>query len=223
MKDLVTLFTEAEALVKAKGFGKEIEWCDNRFPFHYVSASVFLREYAWVVLNSGMRNSVIRAKWKDIGIAFLDWHIRHIVNYKRKVLAQALTIFNHKEKMKSIIQVAEMLRSEGWQAIQEEIEHDPIGYLDSLPFIGKVTRYHLARNLGFDVVKPDRHLVRLAAEYDMTPFELCNEIHKQTGRRLGTIDVILWRYCEQKKQLPLASFTQKTVQLNPENCTAKAK
>ena len=79
-----------------------------------------------------------------------------------------------------------------------------ICYLDTLPMIGPVTRYHLARNIGIDCVKPDRHLIRLASEagYEMKDPQkgveaMCRDIQKDIGdaEKLGTIDVVLWRAC----------------------------
>lgn len=209
MKDPLSLFAEAERFVIERGFSRDIEWCENLPPFQFVSATAFLREYAWVVLNSGMRNAVIRAKWNDISKAFKDWHIRTIVADKDTVLSEALQVFRYRKKMKAILEVAEKLNAERWSRIQEDVEADPMPYFDSLPFIGPVTKYHLARNLGFDCVKPDRHLVRLAKGYGMTALELCEVIREKTGRRLGTIDVILWRFCEQGKQPTLSRWQER--------------
>ncbi len=80
----------------------------------------------------------------------------------------------------------------------EKLQHSPckIIYLGSLPFIGDITKYHLARNLGIDVAKPDRHLTRLAKifHYDDVQ-EMCKYLSDKTGDRIGTVDVVLWRYC----------------------------
>src|SRR5204862_28581 len=50
----------------------------------------------------------------------------------------------------SILTSAEALRA-----------HGPT-WLTRCPYIGPVTCWHLAKNVGMDVVKPDRHLVRMA-------------------------------------------------------------
>jgi len=61
---------------------------------------------------------------------------------------------------------------------------------------GPITKYHLARNLGVDCVKPDRHLARLAERFGYgTPDAMCRAIQDELGGRLGTIDAVLWRYC----------------------------
>ncbi|HUW65883.1 MAG TPA: hypothetical protein VMW83_14560, partial [Spirochaetia bacterium] len=55
--------------------------------------------------------------------------------------------------------------------------------------------YHLARNVGLDVVKPDRHMVRLAQYLQYSsPDELVSEIASETGERKGLIDFVLWRW-----------------------------
>lgn len=69
---------------------------------------------------------------------------------------------------------------------------DPLEFL-GLPFIGKVTKYHLARNLGMDFAKPDRHLTRIAAKYNTNVHELCRALSLESGDRIGTVDVVLWR------------------------------
>jgi hypothetical protein len=68
-------------------------------------------------------------------------------------------------------------------------------------YIGAVTAFHLAKNLGADVAKPDRHLVRLAASQGFPDVHsLCSTIAKETGDPLRIVDIILWRFLVQKKQ-----------------------
>lgn len=71
-----------------------------------------------------------------------------------------------------------------------------IVYLDSLPMIGPITKYHLARNIGLDYAKPDRHLIRLAEKFGYPDIQvMCTKLSAYSGWRIGTVDVILWRYC----------------------------
>jgi len=65
----------------------------------------------------------------------------------------------------------------------------------SFDYIGPVTCFHLAKNLGVDVVKHDRHLVRYASYMgfrDAT--ELCEMISRITGDRVAVVDLVLWRF-----------------------------
>lgn len=191
------LFLEAEKFCRENGFGKEIDWCENRPPFHTVDDRRFLAEYAYVVYNSGMKNSVIEAKWEEISKAFLWFNANSIIDHEESVREKVLTIFGNKAKVDAVIKVAMMIYL-SYEVVKERIEENVLEELDKLPFIGPVTKYHLARNLGFDYIKPDRHLRRLAKKYNMTPFEFAEVIRKETGRKLGVIDIILWRYSEQK-------------------------
>jgi hypothetical protein len=197
MDSPIALFKKAEQLLRENGFSGEIDWCENRPSLNQMVDSDILREYAWVVFNSGMSNAVIEAKWQDICKAFRFFNLKLILEEQDAVLSDALNIFGHYKKVNAIIQFCKKLWKESF-AFKQQVSEDPLVTLAELPFIGNKTKYHLARNLGFDFVKPDRHLQRLADQYCMTPFKLCNLIHKETGRRLGTIDVILWRFCEQQ-------------------------
>lgn len=72
---------------------------------------------------------------------------------------------------------------------------DVLKILDELPWIGPITKYHLAKNLGFQVAKPDRHLVRIAKHFGYRDVQvMCAEIGNSTGDSIPVVDLILWRY-----------------------------
>jgi len=203
LKEPVELFIEAYKFLVENGYESEIAWCEKRVPFSQIDEQVFLREYAWVILNAGFRYEVIRSKWASLYKAFHRFIPFKIVEDREQVRKNALAVFGYRRKIDAIIDMAEKIWTEGFEAsFRPQIEADTLNYLATLPFIGEVTKYHLARNLGFDHIKPDRHLVRLADKYGMTPFEMCNLIHDGIGGeiRLGTIDLVLWRFMEQKGQ-----------------------
>ena len=68
-------------------------------------------------------------------------------------------------------------------------------WLQGLPWIGGITKYHLAKNLGIDCAKPDVHLQRLADREGVTAHVLCERLAKATGYRIATVDLVLWRAC----------------------------
>ncbi len=74
-------------------------------------------------------------------------------------------------------------------------ENDKVEMLGALPWIGAVTKHHLAKNLGIDTAKPDVHMERLARQERTTTAELCQRLARLTGYRVATIDSILWRAC----------------------------
>ena len=90
---------------------------------------------------------------------------------------------------------AERVAEDGFDAIKTRLAGGDISYLQTFPFMGPATSYHLAKNLGMDVVKPDRHLLRItcAVGYE-SPDAMCRDIGTTVGERLSVVDLVLWRY-----------------------------
>ena len=78
----------------------------------------------------------------------------------------------------------------GYTAAEDKLE-----WCASLPWIGGITKYHSAKNLGADTAKPDVHLRRLAAVHGTDVQALCEDLAERTGYRVATVDVLLWRAC----------------------------
>jgi len=137
----------------------------------------FLFEYIYVVLNAGMREQVARKIYDRIVKAVVDGvPVASVFGNRRKVAAILLMMMDYRKVFRGLIAAG-----------------DKLGYLEGLPFIGRVTKYHLARNLGLDYAKPDRHLSRLASRYGTDVQSFCEGISRQSGDRVGTVDVVLWR------------------------------
>jgi len=163
-----------------------------------VTETQFLREYAWVVLNSGFREAVIRQRFDYISLCFCDWEsAASIVLAGPVCVSTALPCFRNDRKLQSIFATAEIVDKCGFSQFYERVLLDPANVLDELPYIGSVTALHLAKNLGFDVPKPDRHLIRLAARFGyQTVYDLCVDLSDATGDQKSVIDLILWRFEE---------------------------
>ena len=64
---------------------------------------------------------------------------------------------------------------------------------------------NLARNVGFNVAKPDRHLERIAAAHNMTTESMCKYLSEKseglTGRHydIHTVDSIFWRTAAERR------------------------
>ena len=170
---LLNFYKKAKEYCIQNGYRGEIDFVDHRV-FDDQTADDLLREFVFVVCNSGMKSRVAQGIFND--------YMEH-----------GLSAINHPGKHDAI----ERAESEYKQWF-EHLQHSSciIIYLGSLPFIGDITKYHLARNLGIDVAKPDRHLARLAVifHYDDVQ-EMCKFISDKTGDRIGVVDVVLWRYC----------------------------
>lgn len=159
------------------GYGFDIEWQRDLQPCP--DAEEFFRETCWVIINSGMKEQVSRLIWNRIQIAWDE----------NRDISEA---FNHKGKVAAMKLVKE--KAEEFFAAYLEAK-DKIAYLKTIPYIGVITCWHLAKNLGHDCCKPDRHLVRVAESYGMTPEKLCETISRATGEKVATVDIVIWRAC----------------------------
>ena len=166
------------------GYQHEIEWAENvKAP---VNDMEFAVEYIWIVCNSGMKNQVAEKIFDRVIEALTD-------------KKSASTSFNHEGKTKAIDYVWKN-QTELFNNFMELLSNDAsnqtiLDWLQKLPWIGHITKFHLAKNYGLDVAKPDRHLGRLAAHYNTTPAKLCESLSNQTSDRVATVDLVIWRAC----------------------------
>lgn len=167
----------------------------------------FLREYAWVVLNSGFKESVVRARFDYISLCFHDWSsARDIARTSSACVSTASSGFGNVRKLTAIAEGARQIAKEGYRKFLKRVQADPIVVLQELPFIGPITVWHLAKNLGFPVAKPDRHLERLSAEFGFRgTHAMCDAISDVTGERPDVIDSVLWRFAAEKQLHALAA------------------
>jgi len=195
LQRVVDFYLLAKGIVIDEGFGSEIAW-QNEVRLAKLNETAFLREAAWVVLSSGMRETVIRGKFPAFSQAFHNWtSAEQISDGAEDCRQRALRVFAHRGKVDSIIDIAGRIVREGFDSFKNKIDSEGVVFLQSLPFIGPATSFHLAKNVGLDVVKPDRHLVRVCALAGYkTPTDFCEEISNIVGDRLAVVDLVVWRY-----------------------------
>lgn len=192
----VRFYQRACHVVWDAGHGHEATWAAS-VRFATATPQTFLREHAWVALNAGMREAVVRPRFEKLRVVFDDWtSAAWIAENEASLQVLARRHFNHERKIAALLAAPRRVLDEGWNVVRASIAATGVEYLQTWPHIGPVTRYHLARNLGLDVVKPDRHLVRLAEALGCaSPEALCQEIAAVTGDRVGVVDIVLWRWC----------------------------
>jgi hypothetical protein len=155
----------------------DIEWSESIEP--PADPDYFALEAIFVICNSGMKNTVARGIYNRVRDALLDGK-------------SAATAFGHVGKTAAMDKI--------WRDRVELLDQylaagDKIEWCGALPWIGPITKYHLAKNFGINVAKPDRHIERLAALHQTTSQDLCLDLAAKTGYRAATIDVLLWRAC----------------------------
>jgi len=152
----------AKSTLIKEGYAAEVDW-QYEVSLRDLDESTFLREAAWVILSSGMRETVIRQKFSDISEAFFDWaSAGRIVEHADLCTARAADHFRHQAKLAAIVTVAAHVSQQGFSRVVENVRNNGIEYLQQLPYMGPATSCHLAKNIGLPLSKPDRHLLRLA-------------------------------------------------------------
>ena len=193
----IEYYKAAKRSVLDQGFGHEIEWQATRNP-RQVTESEFLREAAWVVYCSGFREVVVRKYFDYISLCFCDWiSAKSIFENGRECIYSAMFALANQKKHEAVVSIAKQIVGPTFEIFKEDLFADPVERLQRLPYIGPVTSLHLAKNLGFAVSKPDRHLARLNAVLGFKDVEsMCLEISANTGDPVQVVDIVLWRYLE---------------------------
>ena len=158
----------------ARGYAGEADWAENIRPVS--DPDEFWAEFAWVVLNSGMKEQIARKIWQKVRPAVEGG-------------ASASSVFGHKGKAGAI----DYVYAHRVRLLSEYlVSPDKLEFLRGLPWIGEITCYHLAKNYGHDCAKPDRHLVRIAGGA-AEAHALCARLAAAVGDRIATVDVVIWR------------------------------
>lgn len=165
--ELIQFYENAKQYCIDHGYQHEIDIVMER-KFHNQTHETFLFEYIFVVVSSGMKNQVAQGIFESC----------------KKIGSKAI---GHPGKRKAVVKAQlyyktwfRELKSCG--SIQEKLD-----YLETLPWIGPITKYHLARNLGIDVAKPDRHLKRIAEHFGYTDRKI---LENEDLKRKIKLDII---------------------------------
>jgi hypothetical protein len=144
-----------------------------------VDADDFALEAIFVICNSGMKNTVARGIYtRVVKQIYAGAPVREVFKHDGKVKAIESIWFDRRPLYAKFLAAT-----------------DKLAFCESLPFIGGITKYHLAKNFGAQVAKPDVHLQRLADREGVTAQHLCERLAAETGYRVATVDTILWRAC----------------------------
>jgi len=192
---LAWTYLDAKRYVLLSGCAEEVAW-QNAVDFEGLTETGFLRETAWVILNSGMRESVIRHLFADVSRAFLDWKSAQWIHANHERCAStALRCFKHKPKITAILDIVSHVARLGFQTVMENVRREGIAYMLRFPYIGPATSLHLAKNIGLHTAKPDRHLCRMAGAVGCeSPQAMCEHIAWMTGDSVPVVDLVLWRF-----------------------------
>lgn len=200
-------YLDAKQLVISAGYAAEIDWQET-VRFNDLTEGKFLREYSWVVFSSGFRESVLRNKFAELTAAFnLLTSASSIVAKRSKCQRAALRVFGHRGKVNAVLDTCKQIHLDGFASFRDQLLAGGVEFIDRLPFMGPATSYHLAKNIGLDVVKPDRHLVRIAnAAGFESPHDFCESINGVVGDPISVVDIVVWRFATLFPKAPLPGF-----------------
>lgn len=170
-------YQEIKAAIVEAGYAEEIAWAEGvKAP---ENAEDFAGEAIWVILCSGMKEQIARKISDKVWSAIRAGEpVRSVFGHDGKAAAIE-TIWRDRERLFQSFKLA----------------NDKVEFCQRLPWIGDITKWHLAKNYGVDCAKPDIHLSRLAIHYGTTPAGLCADLAKASGDRIATVDLVIWRAC----------------------------
>ena len=189
---LVRHYLHAKRAVIEAGFAQEIIW-QRDAELQDVTAATFVEQATWVVLSAGMAEHVVSQRFSAIRSALHHFDLDAIAR-DDECRQRLLDLFNHPLKVDAILAIADFAHASGNDRIRDLVSSADEDALRALPFIGPVTVLHLLKNLGVPVVKPDRHLIRLAHRLNADVVTMCAEITDYFGEPPGVVDIVLWRW-----------------------------
>ena len=188
-------YQTASEFVRSGRFAYEIDW-QRRVELSDFEESDLLREAAWVILCCGFREATVRRLFDYVSLCYCDWEsAEDIVVAGERCIATARAAFGNEAKLTALLTMAQIVATRGFENLKDQILSDPLPTLRGFPFIGPVTVYHLAKNLGLDVAKHDRHLVRASRKFGFhNPDRFCRAIAEVHKEPIKVIDLVVWRF-----------------------------
>jgi hypothetical protein len=196
--------TDVEAYFKAAWafttthHAAELEWLSARDKKSCEVPEDFFEQYVWCVYVSGFNAAIVAAKWPQLTKAWMGFN--PYMCEKNQYLEADKVISNSKKNLE-ITKISQEIRACGSKFVDRFTRK----YLDDrykmqrLPFMGETTSYHLARNLGFDYVKPDLHLTRLMKLFNFGSAEvMCQHVNNRTGCPIPLVDFAMFCYASHK-------------------------
>lgn len=183
-------------------------------------------ELSWIVYSSGFRFDIIKKYWSSLRDAFHEFDVLEVAQWSSNLEARARRIcresgFNNQRKARWCIENAkrvvdldhEMKRLGGLKGyFVETSKMSSFEVVNSVPIIiqdlgfkgiGKTTVFHLLKNVGIDIFKPDIHVRRILAGLGLiesehvSATEICSAmsfLSWVSDMKLSELDTLLFIY-----------------------------
>ncbi|MCL1945960.1 MAG: hypothetical protein FWF51_02245 [Chitinivibrionia bacterium] len=175
-----------------------------------LTAADFAFEVIYVILAGGFSQKTAKKVFAKI-CAF--------IKERDKVFGEELfELFHNVNKTNAIAKIWNERQNYREKFYSLKTDDEKFAFLETLPHIGKITKNHIARNLGISVVKYDIWIQRLGISLfgsgetakfplDENVKKYCDKmfenLQKETKLPVGFLDAVLWKAC----QIGLFSFS----------------
>lgn len=215
----------ALVLKKDPGISKLLEYYGEATPSS-LNAKRLFTEVCWIVYCSGFRYNVVRKFWPSITKAFYGFDVYRVVEESHETYDAALRIcevsgFRNRSKAAWCVENArrilplenEWVDQGGIRGFFEHLSNQKVSSLvqrapalvQELGFkgIGRITIFHLMKNVGIDIFKPDIHVRRLLTDMKLIsnekadPEEICEAmtfLSTSSGYKISQVDTLLFAY-----------------------------
>jgi endonuclease III len=176
-------------------YGEEVERISS-VRLESVTPAFFFQEYVWVVHATGFSAKAVGKFMPRLMAAYGKWDRLGREKFA-PAMARVKAVCNNPQKAKAVHSTASRmvaeLRDTPWEEWRRE-NLSSVEKIGELPYVGKITRYHLGRNVGLlDCVKPDLHLVRMADHWGFKDCEsMCLAMRGDDEVPLGIVDLAVW-------------------------------
>jgi 3-methyladenine DNA glycosylase Tag len=191
----------------------------------FITPRRLYEEVCWVVYSSGFKNSVISKYWPRLSRAFYRFDVSRVASYDSlqdranavceesgfRNLLKASWCIENARRIEELD--GEWKEYGGIKGYFERLSSRPLPELvaispeivDELALkgIGPTTVFHILKNMGLDVFKPDIHVRRLVAQMRLTSDEdapldkICEAmttLSSATGYKVSQLDTFLFAY-----------------------------
>jgi endonuclease III len=187
-----------------KYYPEQLKACSS-VRFDDVDDDFFFREYVFVVHATGFSAKAVGKFMPNLLSAYGWWDALAHKEFD-DIMQRVALVCNNPQKAKAVHAMSKIMwkginssGGVGWNKWKKDNLSTP-DLLAKLPYVGKVTCFHLARNVGMlEFVKPDLHLVRMAKHWGFKDcVSMCKSLqkhHVDNGGEelpLGIIDLVLW-------------------------------
>lgn len=153
----------------------------------------FYGTYVWAVYNAGFKIEVLDSLWGRLREALCDFDVDAVAANRDVVRSTLMTIVSHSKKTDAVVETAVKLarRPQLWDRMQRLSSSAFLDEVQEFKGIGPDNRYHVARNLGWNVPNHSGFTRALAEDLRTDCDTLMGYISKVSGFRISTTDIII--------------------------------